>query len=873
MTSLRHPQSRESKCIASLCAAIDRCPIIDNHAHPLLRPSALSRHPLMSLTTEASDDAIHSTWSSLAHIRATKQLATVLQCDPNWESVVNCIEKKRFEFAEDWVVQCLEGIESILIDDGLDGEDDAYEYDWHDSFTRSKCKRIVRIEKVAQDLIDAHLKEVSEEEDGKPSFEAIIANFEEHINKAIADPEVVAFKSVICYRTGLDIPREPDEEAAKAIFEQISADYKTMGGGFKRLEHAALNSLLVHRTAFLIQESESQSKKPLQFHTGLGDNDITLNKASPSHLQDFIKEHPKCPIVLLHASYPFTREAGYLASVYSNVYADIGEVFPCLSQDGQEQVVRQILELCPWSKVMWSTDGHWFPETYLLAVKQIREVLKTVMCEYVQKEAVGWKAAIRLSRDVLFNNANKLYDLFIPFTELYEDEDITPATHHRSDYEILDAFLKGRPTPQFLRIYWNDYTSCPRTRVVPFRRVMSMLEQDAPVTLGITKASLALLQNDSSIPGVAPTGEWRIHPDFSSLREGPVMGHVSTYGDFREQDGSKVTICPRTLLAQIVEDASDAGLTFLLGFEIEFVVLRRDDENAGPRFKSLPPNGHAWSLSRPLADTTVMKLLSDIVEELERIDVFVEQLHSESAPGQYEICLPPQTPLAAIDTVLHVREVISNLAANWDYRVTLHPKPFPNSPGTASHVHMSITSPGGGDKALYNSFYAGILKHMGSITAFTYANPTSYDRMGDSVWAGGRWVAWGTQNRETALRKIENSHWELKILDGTANPYLALAAILAMGTKGVVDEEELVWGDCEMDPAGLTENDRKELNVMDMLPASLEEAIEALKKDEIMQGTLGEEVVDRYVAVKEAEMKMYETMGTEQMREWVLERY
>jgi len=84
------------------------------------------------------------------------------------------------------------------------------------------------------------------------------------------------------------------------------------------------------------------------------------------------------PIVLLHASYPWTKEAGYLASVYDNVYADIGEVFPFLSKEGQENAIREILELCPTEKMMWSTDGHWFPETYLLAIIQVREALEVV---------------------------------------------------------------------------------------------------------------------------------------------------------------------------------------------------------------------------------------------------------------------------------------------------------------------------------------------------------------------------------------------------------------------------------------------------------------------------------------------------------------
>lgn len=79
--------------------------------------------------------------------------------------------------------------------------------------------------------------------------------------------------------------------------------------------------------------------------------------------------------MLLHASYPFTREAGYLAAVYRNVFLDFGEVFPFVSAEGQRAVVRQVLELSPTTKIMWSTDGHWWPETYYLGTLQAREVL------------------------------------------------------------------------------------------------------------------------------------------------------------------------------------------------------------------------------------------------------------------------------------------------------------------------------------------------------------------------------------------------------------------------------------------------------------------------------------------------------------------
>jgi len=363
--------------LESVVRAIRHTPIIDNHAHPLLKPEALSQHPLLSITTEASGDAIDAALTSLAHLRAIKQLAALLKCDLTWEAVVNAIELKRIESPEDWTSQCLDGIETILVDDGLDNEDDVYEYSWHDDYTRSGCKRIVRIEAIAARIINRHLLAKDPAQEPQDVFRLVLREFDSYVKEAIAFRDVVAFKSVICYRTGLNISRAVDITTAQESFYSLVDSFEAPGP-FKRLQHAGLNDLFVHRTAMLISESESRWKKPIQFHTGLGDNDITLTKASPSHLQEFIREYPTVPIVLLHASYPFTREAGYLASVYANVYADIGEVFPMVSRDGQESVVRQILELCPWSKVLWSTDGHWYPETYLLAVTQIRETLETV---------------------------------------------------------------------------------------------------------------------------------------------------------------------------------------------------------------------------------------------------------------------------------------------------------------------------------------------------------------------------------------------------------------------------------------------------------------------------------------------------------------
>lgn len=350
---------------------------------------------------------------------------------------------------------------------------------------------------------------------------------------------------------------------------------------------------------------------------------------------------------------------------------------------------------------------------------------------------------------VLFTNSNKLYHLDLDFVEWHEssddnDQDANESAREETDLDIFTRFLYDNQhgkTPDFVRISWTDLVAFPRTRMVPFRRFINLLEQGARTDIGITKAVLGLLQNDHMVPGVTPTGEYRLHPDFSSLRAGPIPGHWNMYAEFREQDGSMVALCPRTQLQRAQELGAQNGLSFLVGFEIEFVLLERGPSTSFDSYTPLTNDGHAWSTSHFFADAKIPKLLADIVKTLESMDILVEQIHAESAPGQFELVLPPLEPAAAVDTLLHTREVISALATTAGYRVTLHPKPFAETCGTAAHAHLSISSSSsanGAKKEVYEPFYAGVLKHLRAIAAFTYSNPASYERVMDGAWAGGR---------------------------------------------------------------------------------------------------------------------------------------
>ncbi len=359
--------------------AIKTTPIIDHHAHNLLLLHEQDKHPFLSITTEAAGPALDHAPSTLAHMRALQGLAVALRCAPNWDNILSVVKTKRTTEYDAWAQKCFSGIETVLIDDGLD-QDIVHPYEWHDRLTRSPCKRIVRIEKVAEGILMAlyedHRKSITSGGLDVSGFLTMVMDqFNAAISEAILNPKVVGFKSVICYRTGLAIPECPELEKVVAAMELILLHGPAVGS-MNRVEDEVLSPYLVHVAARLIEKSSL--KKPLQFHTGLGDNDIRLRFSSPSHLQPFVEIYPSLPIVLLHASYPFTKEAGYLASTYRNVYLDIGEVFPMVSREGQENVLREALELCPSEKLTWSTDGHWFPETYLLAVIQVREALEHV---------------------------------------------------------------------------------------------------------------------------------------------------------------------------------------------------------------------------------------------------------------------------------------------------------------------------------------------------------------------------------------------------------------------------------------------------------------------------------------------------------------
>ncbi|KAN0120472.1 Amidohydrolase domain containing protein, partial [Russula decolorans] len=381
-------------------------PAIDNHAHPLLTEENRDRLAFEGLTSEAEGAALQDAVYTLAHTTARGNLTQLYDLPHHvlWDDV------KRYRAALSYDELCgvcfrKAKIQCILIDDGVGGvKEMGEEYQWHDRYMHSPTRRIVRVEVVAQDII-SEIHKMGEFWWPTTLLKTFSEKLRERLEANAKDSNVAGFKSVVCYRTGLEVSTVPNRSAeTSALFDSFKHSQSNVP---LRLANKPLNDLVVRVTL----EIAAEYNKPVQFHTGLGDADITLTSSSPALLQPLIVANPRTTFVLLHASYPYMREAGYLTAMYKNVFLDIGEVFPVVSRGGQEAVIRQLLELAPTNKIMWSSDGHWWPETYYLGSFQARRALSSVLQDAVKANELTEEEAAKVAKNILFHTANRVYRL------------------------------------------------------------------------------------------------------------------------------------------------------------------------------------------------------------------------------------------------------------------------------------------------------------------------------------------------------------------------------------------------------------------------------------------------------------------------------
>ena len=387
--------------------------------------------------------------------------------------------------------------------------------------------------------------------------------------------------------------------------------------------------------------------------------------------------------------------------------------------------------------------------------------------------------------------------------------------------------------------------------------------------IGLTVAMQAMNSLDQLQPveGMGPVGEIRLVPDPETFRVLPYAPRTGAMlVDQVQLDGEPAPVSQRTFLTRMEERLAERGTRLEAAFENEFSLATKVDGAFVPI-----DSGLCFST---ISATAAQGYIEELAGALDAQRIVLEQYYSELGHGQHEISTQHAPALRAADEQLLVRETIRGVAARHGLVASLAPKPWPENAGNGGHIHFSLWD----DDANWNrfhdesaadrlsaearSFIAGVLAHLPGLCGLTAPSFNSYHRILPQYWAGA-FACWGHDNREAPLR-VPSVFWgmeeastnvELKAADASSNPYLAVGGLIAAGLDGLergLEPPEPV----EVDPATIDERERAERGII-RLPATQEEALDALEGDRVLIGALGPVLAQSYLAVRRSEWAAY----------------
>ena len=347
--------------------------------------------------------------------------------------------------------------------------------------------------------------------------------------------------------------------------------------------------------------------------------------------------------------------------------------------------------------------------------------------------------------------------------------------------------------------------------------------------------------------------------------------------DIYRPDGKPFEGDPRFILKQAAGQAAKEGFEYNVGPEPEFYLFRADDEN-----RTSPIDYGSYF---DLSSHEGYKAIKKIIGALENFGIKVETSHHEVGFGQYEIDFNYGQCLDIADKVVTLKYSAKKIAQMYNLHATFMAKPVMGKPGSGMHVHQSLFEIESKTNAFYDedqkynlskiayNFIAGQIKHIKAMCAILCPTVNSYKRL-VSGFEAPVYITWAAMNRSALLRvpkwfktKQEAARIELRCPDPSCNPYLAFAVMLKAGMDGIKNKleppepvEENIY---TLDDESLANKN------IDVLPTSLLEALDELKKDKLMQDVLGEHLFERYIDVKTKEWDEFK----KQVTGWEIDTY
>lgn len=378
-------------------------PIIDHHCHPWSEDTQeLARGAFLNLmnmggfsAAEAADaeSSAHAEFTPMGR-QILHMMADFLGTKPQVDAV---LEERNKRTRADYGKYSADlfrdaNIEGLFVDDGYSEVSvgsglSRRDYEVFEQSAPVKTRRVARIEPRFQDAVDL-----------SRSFDEFVTLFDAAIGSAVRDQKVIAFKSVIAYRSGLNVGRPTEQQ----VFEDYRRSKKTRARDVKHIRDWYVRRVI--------------SKCPglgatFHIHAGMGDIDVVFDRSNPMQLYGLLRDPAtaRTKVFLIHGGYPFSQEAAFYANALKNVYVDLSEMIPFASVPGAIEKTNQILDLAPPARVVFGSDGVVIPEIHWAGAKIGRRVLEESLGEFVRTGVYDEDEAHAAAKMILAENSRRVY--------------------------------------------------------------------------------------------------------------------------------------------------------------------------------------------------------------------------------------------------------------------------------------------------------------------------------------------------------------------------------------------------------------------------------------------------------------------------------
>ena len=420
---------------------------------------------------------------------------------------------------------------------------------------------------------------------------------------------------------------------------------------------------------------------------------------------------------------------------------------------------------------------------------------------------------------------------------------------------------------KYFLISFVDLFGSLRSKLVPARAIADM-QKDGAGFAGFA-AWLDMTPADSDMFSI---------PDPDSLIQLPWKPEVGWLAGDLAMDGKPVEASPRVALKQQIARAENLGFRMKTGVECEYFLVSAD----GSSISDLND-----TQEKPCYDQSALMRQYDVISEI--CDSMIElgwgpyQNDHEDANGQFEMNWDYDDALVTADRHVFFKYMVKAITEKHGLRATFMPKPFSNLTGNGCHAHVSVWDKTGQNNLFEDSndemglsttayhFLGGVLHNAQALTAIFNPTVNSYKRIDAQVTtSGSTWspnaVTYGGNNRTHMVRIPDRGRFELRLMDGAANPYLLQAGVLAAGLDGVENER---------DPGKRLDinmyTDGHKIRGLRRLPANLLDAIRLFEKSKVLRSGLGDALVDSYSKLKYQDWRSYSSAISQWERDHTLD--